>query len=77
MIDESGLAKVVQLDAKFTRADIEGQNTLLVTAYVQPSDTPHAGDLKSRMEEAVKARLKQRYNVSPVADVTVLAPLEE
>jgi uncharacterized hydrophobic protein (TIGR00271 family) len=76
MIDQSGLAKVVQLDAKFTRADIEGQNTLLVTAYVQPSGAD-SGDLQSRLEEAVKARLKQRYNVSPVAHVTVLAPLEE
>jgi uncharacterized hydrophobic protein (TIGR00271 family) len=80
MIDESGLAKVVQLDAKFTRADIEGQNTLLVTAYVQPSGAPHAGDdgdLERRLEEAVKAQLKGRYNVSPVADVTVLRPQEE
>jgi uncharacterized hydrophobic protein (TIGR00271 family) len=77
MIDRSGLAKVVTLDAQFTRADIEGQNTLLVTAYVQPSGASHAGndgDLESRLEEGVKARLASRYNVSPVADVTILRP---
>lgn len=73
LIDNSGIAKVVKLDAEFTRANIKGQNTLLVTAYVQ-SSRPDPARVKQQLETGVKEQLDHSYNVEPVADVTVLSP---
>jgi hypothetical protein len=36
VVDRSGLARLVEANVRFTRADIRGQNTLLVLVYVQP-----------------------------------------
>lgn len=71
-IEATGVAKVVQLDAQFTRADIQGQNTLLVTGYVQ-SGRPNPEQVKQRVEERVRERLSGRYNVTPVVSLTVVA----
>lgn len=73
LIDRSGLAKVVLLDAQFTRADIEGQNTLLVTGYVQ-STRKDRESVEQQLEQAVKAKLRESYNVTPVTDLTVIRP---
>lgn len=73
LIDRSGLAKVVKLDAKFTRANIEGQNTLLVTGYVQ-SSRPDRETVEQQLEQAVKVKLRRSYDLTPVTDLTVLRP---
>lgn len=66
----SGLAQLVQANARFTRADIPGQNTLLVTAYVQ-SDADGA-KVKARLSHTIKQRLTAQYNAVPPVDITVL-----
>jgi uncharacterized membrane protein len=65
---ESGLGIPVQVRAEFTRADIEGQNSLLVTAFVQGSGPAEP------LEQAVKERLRERYDAVPLVDVVMLEP---
>ncbi len=70
-IDASGLAKPVHQDVRFTRADIPGQNTLLVRAWVQaPSPDPAIGE---RLAATLRERLRASFDVTPLVDVTVLA----
>ena len=70
-IDASGLAKPVHQDVRFTRADIPGQNTLLVRAWVQaPSPDPAIGE---RLAGTLRERLRASFDVTPLVDVTVLA----
>jgi len=73
LIDGSGIAKAVKIDAQFTRANIPGQHTLLVTGYVQAPEGEGA-DVKRRLEATIKERLRRRYDVDPVADLTVVSP---
>jgi uncharacterized membrane protein len=71
VVDTSGIAKAVEIDARFTRGAIEGQNTLLVTGYLQS----HEGDtdaVRRQLEEAVNRRLGGKYNVTPVVSLTVV-----
>lgn len=71
IVTDSGIAQLVQANAEFTRADISGQNTLLVTVYVQQGQADKAAT-QARLSAAIKQRLRQEYNVTPLVDVTVL-----
>lgn len=73
LIDNSGVGKAIKVDAQFTRANIRGQNTLLVTGYVQ-SPASDREEAKARLEHAIKAKLKRDYEVDPVTDITVVEP---
>ncbi len=72
VIDTSGVARVVKLDAQFTRANIEGQNTLLVTAYLQPAKG-EGQSVKPQLEQKVRARLKAKYDLQPVTDFVLVS----
>jgi uncharacterized hydrophobic protein (TIGR00271 family) len=75
-INASGLAKPVRVSANFTRADIPGQNTLLVEAYVQASRSDEKQIIEQQLSGAIQSRLKSRFNVTPLVDLTVLTPSE-
>lgn len=69
----------VDLDVRFTRADIPGQNTLLVELYIQPSGNGGVSDEELRQEATTLAQqsiLEQDFNVTPLVAVTVVEPPE-
>jgi len=72
IINGSGLAKPVDIGVRFTRADIAGQNTLLVVAYVQANGDEPQDAIKRSVTDAIRARLLQRFNAQPLIDLTVL-----
>ena len=72
-VDGSGVARLVEANVRFTRADIPGRNTLLVLVHVQPSGrgaTPEA--IRQELSRAIRSRLSERFDVMPLVDVTVL-----
>lgn len=74
VVQDSGVAGLVRADARFTRGDIEGQNTLLVTVYVQVTDRSAAPAVEERMRAAIQRRLSERYDATPLVEVTALSP---
>ena len=73
VIQSIGRAQVVEINAAFTRGDIAGQNTLLVTGYVQ-SAAADRDALEAALNQRIQARLGDRYNAQPLSDVKVLSP---
>lgn len=71
VVQESGAARLVKANAEFTRGDIPGQNTLLVTVYVQAEGAGDNG-VKDRLTGAIKQRLSALYDAVPLVDLTVL-----
>ena len=63
--------ELIQANARFTRADVQGQNTVLITIYAQgdEEDAP-----RQALGSAVKRRIAAEYNVTPLVDVTILEP---
>lgn len=75
VVRNSDLAKLVQSSVSFTRADIEDQNTLLSSIYVQRADNVTISDteIKNRLTEAIQNQLNQQnFSATPLVDVTVL-----
>jgi uncharacterized membrane protein len=71
-VNESGLARLVEANARFTRANIPGQNTLLVTVFVQAPPAGAADAIRQQLSAAINARLAEGFNATPLVDVTVL-----
>lgn len=71
-VQESDLARLVQANARFTRAEIPGQDTLLVTVYVQIEPGGPADAIEQRLAAAIKQRLSERYDAVPLVEVTAL-----
>lgn len=80
VIAASGTTKLVETNVRFTRSEIEGQNTLLGVVYVQrqPGVTASREEISDTLTRAIQARLlAQGFNVTPLIDVNVLeAPNE-
>ncbi len=79
-VDESGLGDPVEVTARFTRAEISGQNTLLGVVYVQRADTARAGNeaIARALTERIQGRLLDAgFDVTPLINVTVLDPPPE
>ncbi|HEV7267001.1 MAG TPA: DUF389 domain-containing protein [Falsiroseomonas sp.] len=74
VVERSGLAHLVQADVRFTRPDIRGQNTLLVEVYLQTDEaSPAARErLRQDLSTAIRTRLSEAFNVTPLIDLTVL-----
>lgn len=74
VIRDSGVARPVEVNVRFTRPSIREQNTLLCVIYVQKS----RGDLGSEeIRSDLVLRIQQKlmkkgYNVTPLIDLTVL-----
>jgi uncharacterized hydrophobic protein (TIGR00271 family) len=74
-VEQVGLVELVESNVRFTRPNIEGQNTLLSVVYVQrkPEVTASKEEIRSRLTQAIQSHLlKQRFNVTPLVDVNVL-----
>ncbi len=71
VVEDSGIAQLVQANAQFTRSNIPGQNTMLVVLYVQDRQGDSAAT-RAAIARAVKQKLRADYNVTPLVAVTVL-----
>lgn len=77
VVQDSGLAELVEVNVRFTRARIAGQNSLLCVVYVQRRADAGAGaaEVRQRLGEAIRRRLLRRgFQVAPLVDVTVFEP---
>ncbi|MBD2075005.1 DUF389 domain-containing protein [Phormidium sp. FACHB-592] len=75
VVDESGLASLVEANVRFTRPDIKGQNTLLGTVYVQRQQGVEQSTetIRTQLTQAIQTHLlNQGFNVTPLIDVSVL-----
>jgi uncharacterized membrane protein len=75
VVEQSGLADLVESNVRFTRADISGQNTLLCILYVQrsPGAKESADAIRDRLTQLVQNRLLDgNFDVTPLVYVTVL-----
>jgi uncharacterized hydrophobic protein (TIGR00271 family) len=76
-VNESGLVHLVEANVRFTRARIEGQNTLLGVLYIQRREdiTLPEEVIRRRLTHAVQERLNQQFqNITPVVSVNILNP---
>ncbi|MEH1804352.1 DUF389 domain-containing protein [Nostoc sp.] len=74
-VEQVGLAKLVESNVRFTRSNIQGQDTLLSVVYVQrqPGVTASSEEIRSRLTQSIQTQLlKQDLNVTPLVDVNVL-----
>jgi uncharacterized hydrophobic protein (TIGR00271 family) len=74
-VEQVGLAQLVESNVRFTRPNIQGQNTLLSVLYVQrkPGVKQSEREISNQIKSAVQKRLKEQgFNVTPLIDVTVL-----
>ncbi|MGH1396393.1 MAG: DUF389 domain-containing protein [Trichormus sp.] len=74
-VEEVGLAKLVESNVRFTRANIQSQDTLLCVIYVQrqPEVTASNQEISDRLTQAIQTNLlKQDFNITPLVDVKVL-----
>jgi uncharacterized hydrophobic protein (TIGR00271 family) len=76
VIQQVDLAKLVESNVRFTRDNIQGQNTLLSEVYVQrkPGVALQAEEIRSRLTQAIQTHLLQQgfNNVTPLVSVNVL-----
>ena len=75
VVDESGLADLVEANARFTRAQIPGQNTLLGVVYVQRREgvSETTEEIKDELTREIQTRLlDQGFNITPLISVNVL-----
>ncbi|BAY92716.1 MULTISPECIES: DUF389 domain-containing protein [unclassified Tolypothrix] len=74
-VEQVGLAKLVESNVRFTRANISGQNTLLSVVYVQrqPGVSQSSEEIRSLLTQAIQTHLlNQGFNITPLVDVSVL-----
>ena len=77
VIDDSDLAKLVRSNVSFTRANIEGQDTLLCLIYVQRPEDVILSDreISDRLTKLVQSSLMQKdFSATPLVSVSVLEP---
>ncbi len=75
VVNDSGLANLVEANVHFPSANIKGQNTLLGTVYVQRQAgvTQSSEEIRSRLTSTIQRQLlEQGFNVTPLIDVSVL-----
>ncbi|WP_373536456.1 DUF389 domain-containing protein [Microcoleus sp.] len=75
VVKQSDLAKLVESNVRFTRADNPGDDILLCQVYVQrqPQVTRSAQQIRADLTKAIQTRLlKEDFKATPLVDVTVL-----
>ncbi|MBW4542061.1 MAG: DUF389 domain-containing protein [Myxacorys chilensis ATA2-1-KO14] len=75
VVDQSGLATLVESNVRFTRPDIQGQNTMLGTVYVQQRRGIEQSTeaIRTQLTQDIQMHLlNQGFNVTPLIDVSVL-----
>ena len=76
VINQSDLAQLVEANVRFTRSDINDQNTLLGLLYVQRREgvTLSSDEISDRLSRDIRRQLLQRFNVTPLINITVFDP---
>lgn len=77
VINESDLAEPVEIQVRFTRADIPGQNSCLVVGYLQRKDgvTMREEEVQERLAHGIALAVRSEHkNVTPLVTLTLLGP---
>lgn len=77
LVQDNPLVQLVEANIRFTRANIEEQDTLLCVLYVQrnPETTISKDEISQRLTREIQNHLQEAgYNVTPLVQVTVLDP---
>lgn len=77
IVNRFGEVELVEANTRFTRADIGGQNTLLVVLYVQRKAAVQsdAEEIRRDLTQQIQSTLfAEGFNVLPLVDVNVLDP---
>lgn len=73
VVEASGLARLVEADVRFSREHIPNQRTLLAKVHVMTNASdPDA--IERRLADRIGTRLTERFEATPLVDVTVLMP---
>ncbi|MBD2093493.1 DUF389 domain-containing protein [Microcoleus sp. FACHB-1515] len=75
VVEQNDSVQLVESNVRFTRANIQGQNTLLCVVYVQrqPEAMQTAEQIRADLTQAIQSRLlNQDFNATPLVDVIVL-----
>lgn len=76
IVEKNENVNLVESNVRFTRADIEGQNTLLCVIYVQKKEGKadiDEAELKKNLTSTIQTSLlNSGFNVTPLVDVVVL-----
>lgn len=69
---EAELVEVVEVDARFTRADISDQDTLLAVVHVQPVTGADPSAVEERLGPELTRTISERYDVVALVTVTAI-----
>jgi len=74
VVKQNDSAQLIEANVRFTRANTQGQNTLLCVVYVQrrTEATRSAEQIRADLTQAIQSRLLQDINATPLVDVIVL-----
>ncbi|PSN77553.1 TIGR00341 family protein, partial [filamentous cyanobacterium CCP4] len=75
VIQQFPQVELVESTVRFTRSNIQGQNTLLSEIYVQrqPDNDASEQAIQAELTQAIQARLlNQGFNVTPLVNINVL-----
>ncbi len=74
VVKQNDSAQLVESNVRFTRANIQGQNTLLCVVYVQrrPEATRSAEQIRADLTQSIQSRLLKDFKATPLVDVIVL-----
>lgn len=72
LVDDDPDAGLVEVDARFTRADIPGQDTLLAEVHVQPEQGVDPDQLEQRLGRELSATISDRHDVVALVTVTAI-----
>lgn len=76
-LDDSAEVHPVDIEVRFTRPDIKGQNTALVVVYAQkrPGTTGAPEAIAKQVGDRIRQQIQAGdFNVTPLVDVTVIEP---
>jgi len=79
VVQQNDSAQLVEATVRFTRANIQEQNTLLCVVYVQrrPEATRSAEQIRADLTQAIQTRLQKNFNATLLVDVIVLEAPEQ
>jgi len=74
VVQQNDSVQLVEANVRFTRANIQEQNTLLCVVYVQrrPEATRSAEQIRADLTQAIQNHLLKDFNATPLVDVIVL-----
>lgn len=72
-LKKSPLVEPVEVNVRFTRPDIKGQNSVLIVSYLQNTSSLTESELKSILSKEISAKIKRSgYKITPLIDLSIL-----